>query len=197
MYNWSTQRIKRCLYSGIFSTSTCSIQLNRLQAAAHQHAVYGLNHLQGAAHQHAVYRIPAWSPWLVSDIEVLERVQIRAVNMIVGLRSKTYEDKLIELGLTTLEIRRKRYDLVQTFKILNGFDKVNPSIWFRTVDNQHTRLTRNTSYNKNLIATRFKTDIRRNFFSVRVVSFWNSLPIEVKESRNVTIFKTKLEELVI
>ena len=46
--------------------------------------------------------------------------------MIVGLRSKTYEDKLIELGLTTLEIRRKRYDLVQTFKILNGFDKVNP-----------------------------------------------------------------------
>jgi hypothetical protein len=76
-------------------------------------------------------------------------------------------------------------------------DKVNPSIWFRTVDNQHTRLTRNTSYNKNLIATRFKTDIRRNFFSVRVVSLWNSLPIEVKESRNVTIFKTKLEELVI
>ena len=146
---------------------------------------------------HLEFAIPAWSPWLVGDIEVLERVQKRAVNMIVGLRSKTYEDKLSELGLTTLEIRRKRYDLVQTFKILNGFDKVNPSIWFPTVDNQHTRLTRNTSYNKNLIATRFKTDIRRNFFSVRVVSLWNSLPIEVKESRNVTIFKTKLEELVI
>ena len=146
---------------------------------------------------HLEFAIPAWSPWLVGDIEVLEKVQKRAVNMIVGLRSKTYEDKLIELGLTTLEIRRKRYDLVQTFKILNGFDKVIPSIWFRTVDNQHTRLTRNTSYNKNLIARRFKTDIRRNFFSVRVVSLWNSLPIEVKESRNVTIFKTKLEELVI
>ena len=46
---------------------------------------------------HLEFGIPAWSPWLVSDIEVLERVQKRAVNMIVGLRSKTYEDKLIEL----------------------------------------------------------------------------------------------------
>ena len=122
---------------------------------------------------------------------------VQAVNMIVGLKSKSYEDILIELGLTTLEIRPKRYDLVQTFKIQNCFDKVNPSIWFRTVDDQHTRLTRNTSNSKNLIATRFKTDIRRNFFSVRVVSLWNSLPFDVQESRNVTSFKTKLEKIVI
>ena len=138
---------------------------------------------------HLEFAKPALSPLPplpVSDVKVLERVQKRAVNLIVGLKSKWYKDKLIELGLTPLEIRRKRYDLVQTFKILNCFDKVNPSIWFCTVDNQHTRLTRNTSYNKNLIATRFKTDIRWNFFSVRVVSLWNSLPFDVQESRNVT-----------
>ena len=144
---------------------------------------------------HLEFAIPAWSPWLVSDIEILERVQKRAVRMIVGLHGRTYEEKLIELGLKTLESRRKRYDLVQTFKIINGFDKVNSSIWFRMVDDQQTRLTRNTSYNKNLIATRFKTDIRRNFFSCRVVSLWNNLPIEVKESKSVISFKTKLENI--
>ena len=42
--------------------------------------------------------------------------------MIFGLKGKTYEEKLIELGLTTLETWQKRYDLVQTFKILSGFD---------------------------------------------------------------------------
>ena len=54
---------------------------------------------------------------------------------------------------------------------------------FGTVDDQQTSMTRNTPYNKNLIATRFKTDLRRNFFSI-----WNIFLIDVKESRNVTSF---------
>ena len=46
---------------------------------------------------------------------------------------------------------------------------------FGTVDDQQTSMTRNTPYNKNLIATRFKTDLRRNFFSI-----WNIFPTDVK-----------------
>jgi hypothetical protein len=40
---------------------------------------------------------PAWSPWLGADKEVLEKVQKRAVNMISGLKAKTYEEKLRKL----------------------------------------------------------------------------------------------------
>ena len=69
---------------------------------------------------HLEFAIPAWSPWLVQDIEILERVQKKAVNFIVGLSGKTYEEKLSELNLTSLADRRKKFDLVQTFKILNG-----------------------------------------------------------------------------
>ena len=49
------------------------------------------------------YCVPAWRPWLKKDFNKLERVQRRAVKMIQGLKGKTYEEKLKELGLMTDE----------------------------------------------------------------------------------------------
>ena len=144
---------------------------------------------------HLEFAIPAWSPWLVQDIEILERVQKRAVNFIVGLSGRTYEDKLRELKITSLAERRKKFDMVQTFKILNGHDRVDSSIWFKTVGDNANRLTRNTAYRNNLAATRSRTDIRKNFFSNRVVNLWNSLPTDVKDARTVKIFKARLEKI--
>jgi hypothetical protein len=46
---------------------------------------------------HLQFVSPAWSRWLEADKEVLEKVQGRAVNMISGLKAKTYEEKLQEL----------------------------------------------------------------------------------------------------
>ena len=144
---------------------------------------------------HLEFAIPAWSPWLVQDIEILERVQKRAVNFIVGLSGRTYEDKLRELKITSLAERRKKFDMVQTFKILNGHDRVDSSIWFKTVGDNANRLTRNTAYRNNLVATRSRTDIRKNFFSNRVVNLWNSLPTDVKDARTVKLFKARLEKI--
>ena len=79
---------------------------------------------------HLEFSVPAWSPWLLGDVKTLEDVQISAVKMVSGLKSKDYQGRLAELGLTTLEERRKEMDLVQTFKIVNGIDKVNSQIWF-------------------------------------------------------------------
>jgi len=72
-----------------------------------------------------------------------------------------YEEKLIKLKLTSLADRRKKFDLVQIFKILNGHDRVDASIWFTTVGDSTNRLTRNTAYIMNLVATRSRTDIRK------------------------------------
>ena len=41
-----------------------------------------------------------------------------------------------------------------------------------------------------------RTELRRNFFSNRVVEQWNSLPSEVKMAKNVKIFKHEMEKLV-
>ena len=52
------------------------------------------------------------NPWLIKDKEILEKVQKRAISMTSGLSGSTYEEKLREVGLTSLEERRKngRYD---------------------------------------------------------------------------------------
>ena len=47
-------------------------------------------------------------------------MQRRAVNMVAGLKGKTYQDKLKEAGLTTLEERRDRGYMIQTFRIIQG-----------------------------------------------------------------------------
>lgn len=142
---------------------------------------------------HLEYSIPAWSPWNAKDKELLERVQRRAVKMVSGLKGTTYEERLKELNLSTLEERRVRYDMVETFKILNGFNDVNSDTWFRKVGAEPARETRLTSYHKNLVGSRSRLDIRQNFFSQRVVNSWNNIPTDIKESHNPSIFKTRYD----
>ena len=133
---------------------------------------------------HLEFAGPAWCPWNQHDIEILEKVQIRAINMISGLKGQTYQEKLKELGIQSLVERRTRTDLIQTFKILKGFDRVNFTAWFTTVGQEASRLTRHTSYHCNLVPKRSKTDIRANFYSNRVVLLWNQLPHSNKGSQD-------------
>ncbi len=67
---------------------------------------------------HMEYAAPAWNPWQRGDVDVLEKVQHRLVNSISGLAGQTYEEKLREAGLESLEVRRNKLDLIQTFKIV-------------------------------------------------------------------------------
>lgn len=81
----------------------------------------------------------------MGDKETLEKIQRRAVRMVSGLQGRTYEDRLIELDMLSLEGRRKLYDMVQTFKIIRGFDDVRYSTWFTLVWDNPRRVTRQTS----------------------------------------------------
>ena len=63
---------------------------------------------------------------------MLERVQRRATKMIQKFRNISYEMRLKECGLTTLETRRLRGDHIKVFKILNGYENIDRNIFSRS-----------------------------------------------------------------
>ena len=83
--------------------------------------------------------------------------------------------------------------MIQVFKILNGFDNVNPDTWFRKVIDASQRPTRQSMDPTALLKPKVKTEVRSNFFSVRVVNEWNRLPLELKMVPSLSLFKTNLD----
>ena len=53
-----------------------------------------------------------------------------ATKMINGFSEIKYETRFKKLGLTTLETRRLRGDLIEVFKILKGYDDIGEDIFF-------------------------------------------------------------------
>jgi len=139
---------------------------------------------------HLEFAAPAWNPWTAGDIECLEKVQRRAIAMVSGLGDKSYAARLKELGMTTMKERRDELDMAETYKILTGTSNVNWRTWF----NKNTaadggRETRSAADPHSLRLPPGRLELRRNFFSLRVVERWNRLPPEVKNAPNVKKFK--------
>ena len=86
---------------------------------------------------HMEYCVQSWSPHLKRDISCLERVQRRATKLVNGMKGLDYQRRLKVLNLTTLEKRRLRGDLIETFKIAKGLDDVNVEAFFRRAPTEH------------------------------------------------------------
>ena len=100
-----------------------------------------------------------------------------------------------------------RGDLIQAFKIVNQIDDIPISTFFKMAADSHNHATRNAATvgpgevvvrglstpvmvgSKNFVQQKAKSDIRKNFFSQRVVEKWNCLPNSVKNAKDVNNFK--------
>ena len=136
---------------------------------------------------HLEYAVQCWSPaprfgnWGI--ILELEKVQRKFTRLINDIGTLTYGERLKSLTLTTLAERRMRGDLIEAFKIIRGFVTYGQNLFNLSTSglNILSKITKTTSPD------------RRNFFSERILKYWNILPKNVKMSESVNSFKANLE----
>ena len=141
------------------------------------------------------FAVSSWNPWQEGDIKALEKVQERFIRQLSDAKGSTYEEKAKDAGITTL--RRRRGDAIETFKVLNGFSKVEKDEWFEEVGEAARPTRANTTITsegqikkeKVLKVGSAKLEVRKNFFNIRAASSWNELPERVKMQTLVNAFK--------
>jgi len=138
---------------------------------------------------HLEYAGSVWNPHKKGLIRDIENVQKRATKLIRCCKKLSYEDRLVKLQLPTLKYRRFRGDMIEVFKILNGFydDNVVPCL-VRNLD------TRNRGNSLKLKVDRCNFDLRKYSFCNRVVNVWNLLPDYVVTSSSLNMFKNNLDK---
>jgi len=108
--------------------------------------------------------------------------------MIRGLEYLSYEERLKELGLFSLEKRSLQRHLIAAFQYSKG-------AYRKDGENRFSRACCNTTRNNGfkLREGRFRLDIRKKFFTMRVVKHWNRLPREVVEAPSLETLMVRLD----
>ena len=120
---------------------------------------------------------------------MLEAVQRRATRMIPALRHLEYRDRLKELNMFSFERRCLRGDMIELYKMFSDIDYLDVGTFFTLEEENRTR-----GHERKIRKQGCRLDLRKFFFSHRVVDFWNELPGEVACSSSLNVFKKRLDE---
>lgn len=149
---------------------------------------------------HLEFAVSAWCPHFKKDIEILEKVQRRALRAIPQFNGLNYQQKLDRLGLSTLESRRTRGDLIQLYKISTARNDMK---WYSNVGKSVQGMESNTErapiaitrghhmkYEREYVPN---YEPRHYFLLNRIASAWNYLPPHVVNAPSVEAFKERLD----
>ena len=127
----------------------------------------------------------------------MEKVQERLIKQLCDVRGTTYEEKLKDVGLTTLTERRERGDAIEAFKTIKGFNRVEKEKWFEFEEENQRPTRRNTEITEDgerrksnvLREEKARLEVRKNSYNVRAARIWNKIPESVREKTSVNSFK--------
>ena len=115
------------------------------------------------------YANVVWCPALKTNIDKIEGVQRRFTKKIKGLNKLNYVERLRALKLPSLEYRRKRGDLIEMYKIVQGInDPCTTTSLYNICENACTR-----GHDFKLVKPAVNTNKYANFFTNRVINPWN------------------------
>ena len=102
------------------------------------------------------------------------------------------EERLKYLKLPTLKATRIRGDLIQTYKMFNNIYNVDKACF---LDSPLINITRNST--DKILMQHCKKNIRKYYFSNRVVPLWNQLTPNMKRAPSINMFKNLIEEYLL
>ena len=136
------------------------------------------------------YGNPVWHPSLKKHVNLIEGVQRRYTKKIIGHADRSYEERLKSLKLPSLEYRRMRGDLIETYKILHHI--YDPCTTKSLLTLSHNETTRGHDYKLTKIST--NTRLFQAFFTNRVINHWNKLSTEAVNACSLNAFKNHLDK---
>ena len=133
------------------------------------------------------YGSSLWNTGYLGDLKLLERVQRRWTRAVRGLETVCYRQRLRTLNLFSLQGRLLRADLILVYKIFHEMCSIKPADIFDVAVDSRTR-----GHKFKVCVPIANLDIRKRFFSVRVVSCWNALGHDTVDASSIDVFKRLL-----
>ena len=130
-----------------------------------------------------------WCPYKKKPIHELEKIQRQFTKQIKGMKNLNYSDRLSALKLPSLEYRRMRGDLIETYKVLHEI--YDPLTTNSLLTKNLNSVTRTNSLK--LLKNRVNFKPYSMFYTNRVINIWNRLPRDIVCANSLNIFKNKLD----
>ena len=108
--------------------------------------------------------------------------------MINGMGEDEYSVRLSKTKLLSLEMRRLRSDLIEVFKIMHNLEGVKREDFF-----QLRTATGRRCHSLTILKQHFRLNVRKYFFTHRVVNTWNKLSEDTVNSKTVISLKNHID----
>ena len=138
---------------------------------------------------HLEYCTPVWKPHHKKYIKLIETVQRRATKQIPGFRHLTYEERLTRLKLPTLQYRRDRGDMIETYKILTAKYDNRVTEGLIQLNDRETR-----GHDLKIKYQHSTINLRKYSFTLRTATNWNNLPQETVAANTTKEFERRLDQ---